>query len=44
MSTIEELWFGNINPNENIVITDEEKKVSSGECFIDRMSDIWNRI
>ncbi len=27
MSTIEELWFGNINPNENKVITDEEKKV-----------------
>lgn len=27
MSTIEELWFGNIKPNENKVITDEEKKL-----------------
>lgn len=27
MSTIKELWFGNIRPNENKVITDEEKKL-----------------
>lgn len=27
MSTIKELWFGNINPNENKVITDEEKRL-----------------
>lgn len=27
MSTIQELWFGNIKPNENKVITDEEKKL-----------------
>lgn len=27
MSTIEELWFGNIKPNENKVITDEEKRL-----------------
>ena len=27
MSTIEKLWFGNINPNENKVITDDEKKL-----------------
>ena len=27
MSTIQELWFENIKPNENKVITDEEKKL-----------------
>lgn len=27
MSTIQELWFGNIKPNEDKVITDEEKKL-----------------
>lgn len=27
MSAIQELWFGNIKPNENKVITDEEKKL-----------------
>lgn len=25
MSAIQELWFGNIKPNENKIITDEEK-------------------
>lgn len=27
MSTLQELWFGNINPNENKIITDEEKRL-----------------
>lgn len=27
MSTIQELWFGNIKPNEDKVITDEEKRL-----------------
>lgn len=27
MSTIKELWFGNIKPNEDKVITDEEKRL-----------------
>lgn len=27
MSTIEELWFGNIKPNEDKVITDDEKRL-----------------
>ena len=27
MSTLQELWYGNIRPNENKVITDEEKKL-----------------
>ena len=25
MSTLQELWFGNVNPNEDKVITDEEQ-------------------
>lgn len=28
MSTIQELWFGNIKPNEDKVITDEEKRLA----------------
>ena len=27
MSIIQELWYGNIRPNEDKVITDEEKKL-----------------
>lgn len=27
MSTIQALWFGNIKPNEDKVITDEEKRL-----------------
>lgn len=27
MSAIQELWFGNIKPNENKIITDEEKRL-----------------
>ena len=27
MSTLQELWYGNIRPNEDKVITDEEKKL-----------------
>ena len=29
MSIIQELWYGNIRPNEDKVITDEEKKLVS---------------
>ena len=29
MSTLQELWYGNIRPNEDKVITDEEKKLVS---------------
>lgn len=27
MSTLQELWYGNIRPNEDKVITDEEKEL-----------------
>ncbi len=27
MSVIQDLWYGNINPNEDKVITEEEKKL-----------------
>lgn len=27
MSTLQELWFGNVNPNEDKVITDEEQRL-----------------
>ena len=27
MSTLQELWYGNIRPNKDKVITDEEKKL-----------------
>ena len=27
MSTLQELWFGNVNPSENKVITDEEQRL-----------------
>lgn len=27
MSTLKELWYGNIKPNEDKIITDEEKKI-----------------
>lgn len=27
MTTLQDLWYGNIRPNENKVITDEEKKL-----------------
>lgn len=27
MTTLQDLWYGNISPNENKVITDEEKKL-----------------
>lgn len=27
MSILQELWYGNINPNEDKIITDEEKKL-----------------
>ena len=27
MTTLQELWYGNIRPNEDKVITDEEKKL-----------------
>lgn len=27
MSTLQDLWYGNISPNENKVITDKEKKL-----------------
>ena len=27
MSTLQELWYGNIRPNEDKVITDEEKRL-----------------
>lgn len=27
MSILQELWYGNIRPNEDKVITDEEKKL-----------------
>ena len=29
MTTLQELWYGNIRPNEDKVITDEEKKLVS---------------
>lgn len=29
MSTLQELWYGNIRPNEDKVITDEEKELIS---------------
>ena len=29
MSTLQELWFGNVNPSEDKVITDEEKELVS---------------
>lgn len=29
MSMLQELWYGNIRPNEDKVITDEEKKLVS---------------
>lgn len=29
MSILQELWYGNIRPNEDKVITDEEKKLVS---------------
>ncbi|MGN1421005.1 MAG: DUF6809 family protein [Eubacterium sp.] len=29
MTTLQELWYGNIRPNENKVITDEEKELVS---------------
>ena len=29
MSTLQELWYGNIRPNEDKVITDEEKELVS---------------
>ena len=28
MSILQELWYGNISPNEDRVITDEEKKLT----------------
>ena len=28
MTTLQELWYGNIRPNEDKVITDEEKKLT----------------
>lgn len=27
MSTLQELWFGNVNPSEDKAITDEEKRI-----------------
>lgn len=27
MSTLQELWFGNVNPNEDKAITDEEQRL-----------------
>lgn len=27
MSTLQELWFGNVNPSEDKVITDEEQRL-----------------
>lgn len=27
MSTLQELWYGNIRPNEDKILTDEEKKL-----------------
>lgn len=27
MTTLQELWYGNIRPNENKVITDDEKRL-----------------
>ena len=27
MTTLQELWYGNIKPNEDKVITDEEKRL-----------------
>lgn len=29
MTTLQELWYGNIRPNENKIITDEEKELVS---------------
>ena len=29
MTTLQELWYGNISPNEDKVITDEEKELVS---------------
>ena len=29
MSTLQELWYGNIRPNEDKIITDEEKELVS---------------
>ena len=29
MSTLQELWYGNIRPNEEKIITDEEKELVS---------------
>lgn len=29
MTTLQELWYGNIRPNEDKVISDEEKKLVS---------------
>lgn len=27
MSTLQELWFGNVNPSEDKIITDEEQRL-----------------
>ncbi len=33
MSTLQELWYGNIRPNEDKVITDEEKELIEAQAF-----------
>lgn len=32
MSILQELWYGNIRPNEDKDITDEEKRISFADC------------
>ena len=33
MSTLQDLWYGNIRPNEDKVITDEEKELIEAQAF-----------
>ena len=38
MTPLQNLWHGNIRPNEDKVITDEEKKLVSFALLITRIS------
>lgn len=33
MNILQELWYGNIRPNEDKVITDEEKELIEAQAF-----------
>ena len=36
MNILQELWYGNIRPNEDKIITDEEKRISFIDCSASR--------